>query len=470
MLLTITTTHQPATDLGYLLHKNPARLHTFPLSFGQAHVFYPQAKADVCTAALLLDVDPIGLVRNRRGPAGEGGTLDQYVNDRPYVASSFLSVAISRVLGSALGGRSKDRPALAGERIPLQARLSVLPCRGGENFLRRLFEPLGYHVLTEPHPLDEAFPEWGASSYFTVQLTAETRLQDLLTHIYVLAPVLDNEKHYWVGDDEVEKLLRHGSGWLSSHPEKDEITRRYLKYRRDLARDALARLNEEEAPEVDVNEAIHDGEEEAVERKLNLNEQRLNTVLAALKSSNAKRVLDLGCGEGKLLRALLGDRAFEEIVGVDVSHRALQIAAERLRLERLPDRQRTRPKLIHGSLMYRDNRLAGFDAAAVIEVIEHLDQARLAAFERVLFEFAKPETIVLTTPNVEYNARFENLPAGKFRHKDHRFEWTRAEFRDWAGSIAARFRYVVRFLPVGPEDVAAGPPTQMAIFNKDATG
>jgi 3' terminal RNA ribose 2'-O-methyltransferase Hen1 len=465
MLLTITTTHQPAIDLGYLLHKNPARLHTFPLAFGQAHVFYPEANSERCTAALLLDVDPVGLVRNRRGPSGEGGTLDQYVNDRPYVASSFLSVAISRVLGSALGGRSKHRPELAQTKIPLQAKISVLPCRGGEEFLRRLFEPLGYEVVAERHPLDESFPEWGASSYFTVQLTGEVRLQDLLTHIYVLVPVLDNEKHYWVGDDEVEKLLRHGSGWLSSHPEREEITRRYLKYRRDLAREALARLNEDEANDADVTEKIHDSEEEAVERPLNLNEQRLNTVVAALRSANAKRVLDLGCGEGKLLRALLADRSFEEIVGVDVSHRSLEMAQERLRLERLPDQQRQRLKLMHGSLMYRDKRLSGFDAAAVVEVIEHLDQPRLAAFERVLFEFAKPASIILTTPNVEYNARFETLPAGKFRHKDHRFEWTRTEFQHWAGAMADRFGYAVRFLPVGPEDGALGAPTQMAIFS-----
>lgn len=467
MLLTITTTHQPASDLGYLLHKNPARLHSFPLAFGQAHVFYPEANAARCTAALLLDVDPVGLVRNRRGPSGEGGTLDQYVNDRPYVASSFLSVAISRVLGSALGGRSKHRPELAQTAIPLQAKISVLPCRGGEGFLRRLFEPLRYEVVAERHPLDESFPEWGESTYFTVQLTGHVRLQDLLTHIYVLIPVLDNEKHYWVGDDEVEKLLRHGSGWLSSHPEREEITRRYLKYRRDLARDALARLREDEATDVDATEAVHDSEEEAVERTVNLNEQRLNSVVAALKSANAKRVLDLGCGEGKLLRALHADRFFDEIVGVDVSHRSLQMAQERLRLERMPDRQRERLKLIHGSLMYRDKRLSGFDAAAVVEVIEHLDQPRLAAFERVLFEFAKPASIVLTTPNVEYNARFETLPAGKFRHKDHRFEWTRAEFQDWAGAMANRFGYAVRFLPVGPEDAALGAPTQMAIFNRD---
>ena len=167
------------------------------------------------------------------------------------------------------------------------------------------------------------------------------------------------------------------------------------------------------------------------------------------------------------MRALLADRAFDEIVGVDVSHRSLEMAHERLRLERMPDRQRQRIKLIHGSLMYRDKRLFGFDGAAVVEVIEHLDEPRLAAFERVLLEFAKPATVVLTTPNVEYNARFEILPAGKFRHKDHRFEWTRNEFEDWANAIANRFGYAVRFLPVGPEDEALGAPTQMAVFNKD---
>ena len=469
MLLTITTTRQPATDLGYLLHKNPARLHSFPLSFGQAHVFYPEATNDRCTAALLLDVDPVGLVRNRKGPAGEGGTLDQYVNDRPYVASSFLSVAISRVLGSALGGRSKNRPELAATPMPLQAKISVLPCRGGEAFLRRLFEPLGYQIIAERHPLDTTFPEWGESAYYTVELNGEVSLQDLLTHIYVLVPVLDNEKHYWVGDDEVEKLLRHGEGWLASHPEKEEITRRYLKYRRDLAKDALARLVDEETPEPDVAQAVHDSEEEAVERSLNLNEQRLNAVVAALKSADAKRVLDLGCGEGKLLRVLLKERSFTEIVGVDVSHRSLQMAQDRMRLERMPSQQQERIKLIQGSLMYRDKRLAGFDAAAVVEVIEHLDQPRLAAFERVLFEFAKPGTVVLTTPNVEYNVRFESLPAGTFRHKDHRFEWTRDQFRQWAQSIAHTHSYAVRFLPVGPEDSAVGAPTQMAIFEKEAS-
>ena len=464
MLLTITNTHQPATDLGYLLHKSPYRVQSVPLSFGQAHVFYPETAAGRCTAALLLDVDPVGLVRGRRGPSGEGRTLEQYVNDRPYVASSFLSVAIARAFGSAMAGRSKERPELAETALPLRAKISVLPCRGGEGFLHRLFEPLGYEVSASQHALDEKFPEWGESPYFTVELAGRVRLSELLTHLYVLVPVLDNEKHYWVGDEEVEKLLRRGEGWLAAHPEREAIANRYLKHRRSLAREALARLTEEEAPDPDAAVEAHDSEEEAVERPLSLNERRLSAVLAALRGAGARRVIDLGCGEGKLLRALLEDRSFEEVVGMDVSHRALEVAAERLRLERLPAKARERVRLVHGSLTYRDRRLAGFDAAAVVEVVEHLDEARLSAFERVLFEFARPATVVLTTPNVEYNVRFEGLPAGKFRHKDHRFEWTRAEFQSWAGGVAEKFGYAVRLLPVGEEDPAVGAPTQLAVF------
>jgi 3' terminal RNA ribose 2'-O-methyltransferase Hen1 len=464
MLLTITTTYQPATDLGYLLHKNPSRPQSFPLSFGQAHVFYPEATAERCTAALLLDVDPVGLVRDRRGPAGEGRLLEQYVNDRPYVASSFLSVAIAQVYGSALGGRSKDRPELAETRLPLVARLAVLPCRGGETFLRRLFEPLGYAVHARRHPLDEHFPEWGDSPYYTVELQRFCLLQELLAHLYVLMPVLDADKHYWVGEAEVEKLLRHGEGWLGSHPEREQIARRYLKHQRRLSDLALAQLTAEDHLAVEPGEEAPPPAEEVLEERISLNEQRLSAVVGALKELGAKRVLDLGCGEGKLLRQLLDDPVFKEIVGLEVSHRALEIAADRLKLDRLPEAQRARVRLLHGSLTYRDRRLAGYDAAALVEVVEHLDPPRLAALERVVFEFARPRAVVLTTPNVEYNVKFEWLAAGKLRHRDHRFEWTRAEFRAWAEGVARRFGYEVQLRLVGPEDPALGPPTQLAVF------
>lgn len=471
MLLTISTTYQPATDLGFLLHKHPDRLQSFDLSFGRTHVFYPEVTEERCAACLLLDVDPVGMVRGRQREHGDGFLLGHYVNDRPYVASSFMSVAISQVFGTALGGRCKDRPELVSTPIPLTARLDVLPVRGGEPFLRQIFEPLGYTVDAVRHPLDERFPEWGESPYFSVTITGTKLLSELLTHLYVLIPVFDNGKHYFVGDDELEKLLAKGSGWLVSHPEREQITRRYLKNRSSLYREALARLEEEDPSEPDAEDTEPPPPvEETLEKPLSLNDQRHGAVIAALRASGARRVLDLGCGEGKLLRELLQDRQFDEIVGLDVSIRSLEMAQKRLKLDRLPERQAGRLKLIHGSLIYRDQRLEGFDAAAVVEVIEHLDPSRLAALERVLFEFARPRTVVLTTPNREYNVMWETLPAGQFRHADHRFEWTRQEFQDWANRVAERHGYTVRFLPVGPEDDNVGAPTQMAIFTTGERG
>jgi 3' terminal RNA ribose 2'-O-methyltransferase Hen1 len=455
MLLTITTTAPQADDLSFLLHKHPAKVQTFDLNFGKAHVFYPEVSDTRCTAALLLAVDPIALVR------GRGATIDAYVNDRPYVASSFLSVAISQVFSTAMAGRCKDRPQRVDEAMPFEAHVAVLPCRGGEPILRRLFEPLGYQVEASPHTLDETFPQWGASSYFTVTLRATSRLQDLLSHLYVLVPVLDDDKHYWVGEDEIAKLLRRGAAWLSSHPERTLITERYLRRQRGLVHEALTRL-QEDSVDADAEATAHAVEEIQLESPVRLNDQRLGAVLAALKNSGAKRVLDLGCGEGKLLAALVKDPQFERIVGLDISVRSLARAAKRLHLTDSPIQ---RIALWHGALTYRDDRLRGFDAATLVEVIEHLDPPRLRSLERVVFEHARPRHAIVTTPNREYNVRFSSLPAGAFRHRDHRFEWTRAEFQTWAERVAQTFGYTVTFVPIGAVDEEVGAPTQMAVFD-----
>lgn len=463
MLLTLSTTHQPTDALGYLLHKHPDRFQSYDLSFGKAHVFYPESSSSLTTAALLLDVDPVGLVRGKS--RDQGFQLSQYVNDRPYVASSLMSVAIAQVFGSALSGRCKDRPTLVTQPFPLTARIDVLPVRGGEGFLHKLFEPLGYTVEAQRHPLDERFPDWGESPYFSVTIHGTKTLSELLTHLYVFFPVFDNDKHYFVGDDEIEKLLAKGEGWLSQHPEKEWITRRYLRHRKSLYQEALARLVPEEEQEVEDELAVP--QEEALENALSLNEQRHGAVLAAVRARGAQTVLDLGCSEGKLLRELLKEKQFTKIVGLDVSLRALESAEKRLKLDRLPEKQLERIKLLHGSLMYRDSRLEGFDAAAVVEVMEHLDPPRLSALEWVLFEFARPKTVVMTTPNQEYNVMWESLPAGKFRHPDHRFEWTRQQFQEWAQALAAKHHYTVRFLPIGPVNEAVGSPTQMGIFERE---
>jgi 3' terminal RNA ribose 2'-O-methyltransferase Hen1 len=466
VLLTLSTTYRPATDLGFLLHKHPGAVRSVALGFGTAHVFYPEATVERCTAALLLEVDPVGLVRGRKGAASPAFALGQYVNDRPYVASSFTSVAIAKLFGTAMAGRSTERQDLAERAIPLRVRVPVLPCRGGEGVLRRLFEPLGYQVTASPIPLDGRFPGWGTSRYVDASLSATCRLADLLNHLYVLLPVLDDEKHYWVSRDEVDKLLRRGEGWLGTHPERELVTRRYLRHQPGLAREALARLLEEDQADPDAEQERRDREEEQVEERIGLRDLRIGAVLAALRGAGAARVLDLGCGDGRLLQAMLRDGSFQRVVGVDVSVAALERAARRLRLDQMPPKQRERVELLHGSLTYRDRRLGGYDAAAVVEVVEHLDPPRLGAFERTVFGAARPGTVVVTTPNVEYNARFEGLPAGALRHRDHRFEWTREQFRGWAERTAAAHGYSVGFLPVGPEDAQVGAPTQMAVFRR----
>jgi 3' terminal RNA ribose 2'-O-methyltransferase Hen1 len=467
VLLTLTTTHAPAGDLGFLLHKHPQKVQAFDVAVGSAHVFYPEVSDERCTAALLLDVDPVGLVRGRKGgPSGEGFALGQYVNDRPYAASSMLAVAMAKVFRTAMAGRCDARPELAATPLPLELHVPALPCRGGPDMATRLFEPLGWRVTAATIPLDDHFPDWGDSRYVDVRLHGTVRLAEALNHLYVMLPVLDDAKHYWVSPDEVEKLIRAGEGWLATHPERELITRRYLSHRSALIRTAVARLAEVDDSEPEQLDNATDASEvgDESDRPVPLAQQRQGAVIAVLRAAGAQRVADLGCGDGALLARLLEDSAFTSVVATDVSARALEFAGKRLRLDRMGERQRARLDIFQSSLTYRDKRLAGLDAAVLMEVIEHVDPPRLPALERIVFGEANPRTVIVTTPNVEHNVRFEALPAGSFRHRDHRFEWTRAQFQEWADAVATRYRYGVRFLPVGADDPEVGPPTQMAVF------
>jgi 3' terminal RNA ribose 2'-O-methyltransferase Hen1 len=469
VILTLTLTGgQDATDLGYLLHKHPARLQSAELSVGTAYVFYPEATPERCTAALLLEVDPIGLVRaNRRQTKGsDAGVLAQYVNDRPYAASSLMTTALTKVFRTAMTGRCDARPALAAAPLPLEIAIPALPCRGGVDLARRIFEPLGWSVEAEPIPLDPAVPDWGDSRYLAVRLTGSVRLADALNHLYVLLPVLDDAKHYWVSTDEVDKLIRAGGGWLAGHPEMALIARRYLRHRGSLTRDALARLAEVDELEPELLDDADAAPVVAEDKELSLAEQRRGAVLAAVRASGARRVGDLGCGEGALLSDLLADRDIEHVIATDVSVRSLEIAARRLRLETMPDAKRSRLSLIQSSLTYRDERLTGLDAAVLMEVVEHVDPPRLSALEDAVFAAARPGTVIVTTPNSEYNVRFASLAPDMFRHHDHRFEWTRTEFRAWAERVAETNGYLVRFIGIGAEDPEVGTASQLAVFER----
>ena len=455
MLLTLSTTHRPATDLGYLLMKNPANVHSVELPFGRAILFFPEANEARCTAAILLEVDAIDLVR------GRGAIEDQYVNDRPYAASSLLSVALGRLVKTAMAGRSRDRQALADTPIPLEAALTPLPARGGAGLVERLFGPLGYTVEATPIPLDPAHPEWGDSPYVDARLTGTVRLSALLTHLTVLIPVLDDSKHYYLGEEEVEKLLSRGEGWLDTHPERELIIGRYLRFGslKKLARAAL-----------DGNDDVDCTGDGAArpEGPDRLNDQRMKRVAAVIGELGATSVLDLGCGEGRLLRDLIRRPGLTRLVGVEVAPRVLATAADRLRLETMPDAQRQRVELMQGSLVYRDDRLVGFDVAVLVEVIEHMEPERLPAMEAAVFGHARPAAVLVTTPNREHNALYLGMADGASRHTDHRFEWSRAEFENWAAGVADAHGYDVRFEGIGTLDPEHGAPTQMAVFTRSA--
>ena len=571
MLLTVTSTVDAAavaaggdapdaSDLGYLLHKHPGRVQTFTLPFGVATVFYPEAEPERCTAALLLEVDPIGLVRGKKGRKGapQAFALAQYVNDRPYAASSLLAVAIGRVYGTALSGRCDARPEAAATPLRLHLHIPALPARAsagwdtggaggagslaGADLVRALFEPLGWEVDARETPLagDAAGFDWGAAPYVDTHLRGEMRLADALSHLYVLLPVLDDTKHYWVGPDEVDKLIRHGGGWLETHPLRDLITRRYLAAQRTYVRDATARLDElddqaetvrdepEDAGDVDDTDDVGTagsggsggagddggvrgasgaggaesvaaatdapaaetvvaatdtnaagsvavandtgvGESVAATRTLApefattpapattsgtrpwsapLKALRREAVLDALHEVRARRVVDLGCGEGYYLQALLADATFTEIVGVDVGAGMLARAEKRLGLARLGDRQRERLTLRQSSATYRDDTLTGYDAVLLVEVIEHVEPDRLPSLERSVFGYAKPRSVIVTTPDRDYNVHYD-LGEHEMRHPDHRFEWNRPQFEAWAHGVAERNGYAVTFRPVG---------------------
>lgn len=461
MILTISTTHQPNGDLGYLLHKHPDKLQTFNLSFGKAHIFYPENSQEKTSCSLLLDINPISIIRNKKG---QSLSMQDYVNDRPYVCSSFMSTAISQLLGSALNGRCNDRPEIVKKAIPLTLHLATVSAKGGIDAINKCFEPLGYEIEAKSFLIDENFPEWGESNYFELTLKNTITLKDALSHLYVLLPVLDKSKHYYITKEEIEKLLEKGENWLKNHPNSEYIIYSYFKKKRSLGKDAMSQLMAEEEDqkevknEIEINPIIE-------EKRVSLHELRLNRVLEEVKKSNAKTVIDLGCGEGRLIQKLLTE-SIEKIVGLDISYQSLEIAKKRLKMNLMGQSQLDRIELIHGALTYCDERMKGFDCATLVEVIEHVDENRLDTLAKVVFDYAKPTSVILSTPNVEYNILYDNLHEDKFRHNDHRFEWSRKTFENWANSVAKIYDYTVIFDGIGDEQENVGTPSQLAVFTK----
>ncbi len=371
MLLTITYEGQNTQELGYLLHKNPYRAQMFELSYGKAYVFYPEISDERTTAALLLDIDPLDLARGKAG-SKDGGLFD-YVNDRPYASTSFMSTAIVRVFGTAMNGRCDKRQELAETPLKLTACLSSLKDNGDAELAKEMFEPLGYTVKTERTMLDESFPEWGVSPYIDLTVSGTVKLSELLNHIYVLIPVFDKQKHYYISQDEIQKLLDHGEGWLAEHPYREKITRRYFTARRNYARKALdILLSDETADDEALTSEENADSSEEKEAYTPLNTRRMEAVKNAVLTSGAASVIDLGCGECRLTSLLLNEQQIKKVTACDISVSVLEKAAQRLHLDRMQTYRKDKLTLMQASLTYRDKRFEGYDCASVIEVIEHI--------------------------------------------------------------------------------------------------
>ncbi len=445
MLITITYEGTNTQQLGYLLHKNPYAAQEFSLTFGKAYVFYPEVSDERTTAALLLDINSLDLAKGKENSSNTG--LFDYVNDRPYTSNSFMSVALNRVFGTAMKGRCDKNQALADTPIDLTANVHMLRCENDE-LPRRIFEPLGYMVKIERRLLDERFPEWGESPYIDLTIKGTVKLSELLNHLYVTIPVFDGNKHYFIDENEIEKLLSHGGEWLKTHPYRKTITKGYFNNIRSITKSALGIISDD-----------NDTEQPKQKR---LDTERLDTITQAVLDSGAKSVLDLGCGEGKYVARLLNEPQISHITAADVSVKALESAKNRI--EKLTQRQKDRVEFIQASAICRDRRFDGHDCCLLIEVIEHIDEDRLSVMERVVFELTKPKTVIVTTPNAEYNANYEFLNEGELRHTDHRFEWNREKFRDWTEKICEKYGYKVRITGIGNENEIHGAPTQMGVF------
>jgi 3' terminal RNA ribose 2'-O-methyltransferase Hen1 len=195
-----------------------------------------------------------------------------------------------------------------------------------------------------------------------------------------------------------------------------------------------------------------------------LQDRRILGVVEALRAAGATAVADVGCGEGDLIASLARETQIDRVIGTDVAVRELERTKARLERVPLAASRRERIELFQSSVLYADRRLAGLDAITLLEVIEHVEPSRLDSLAQVIFACAHPRNVLMTTPNREYNVLFPAVGEGRLRHADHRFEWTRAEFRTWSERIAAQFGYRVDFKPIGDEDAIHGAPSQMAVF------
>lgn len=451
MLLTLRVTGPHAADLQVLLDKSPDKLHSTSLPLGVVHVFFPEASPDAATVALLVNVDAVAWSSNE-SPAGFA-----------LANAATLSAAIAHVFSMALAARSPARPDLVTAMLPIEVRLSSFAVSRGTDDARALFAPLGYDVEVTEDALVESSTTQEHLVRHSVRLTKLAPLYEVLSHMYVLGPIVDDHAADPVLTAEREALLLHAEGAARGHPLAERITQAYAMRRTSETSAAVERLLVADSLGAPTNA-------DATNVPTLLDDARIDAIVYELREVAAQSVVDLGCGDGKLLARLVREKALTRIVGLDVSYRLLDAASARMKLDRRGTKKSERLELLHGSLFYADSRLRGFDAAVLADVLQHVAADRLGDIEHVVFHDAQPKTIiVMMNGSGVWGAGSRRLPeapnAQPAREQSAPTDphaWSTNQFDAWASGVSERCGYRVRLLSIGSSHL----PTRMAVFSR----
>ena len=445
MQLTIQATGDNAKVMSHLLSKNPANLYERNQKGHLVRFFYSKFTDQEVEATIFVTPDPIELVQSN----SNSYDITHYINDREFAVSSIFCSLIRSALGTALNGQPKEQyMEWVDHPFSLQFEFGPVVSTLTDQQLAELFEPLGFALAITRQEIDYSIRMKDESSARYLTLRGTKTLHESLRQLFVLIPVLDNYKHYYIDEKEIEKLERYGEGWLENHPLRDFIYRKSLRFKE------LYSQVESQKPA---------GEPEVQVKKARLNELRYEKIAETVSQLKPESVVDFGSGEGKLSERLGLIAGVREILAVEPSQSAAVKAAARFHKAQ-ENEHFTMPKTLWGSLFYFDERLQGKDAIILCEVIEHIDEDRLPKAMDTILHAYRPGALIITTPNREYNDVYEMEE--RFRHTDHRFEWTRAEFQQWCLERNNQEFYGLQFEGIGEEHDLQGHPTQMCIFTR----
>ncbi|TDL78499.1 3' terminal RNA ribose 2'-O-methyltransferase Hen1 [Peribacillus frigoritolerans] len=443
MQLTIKATGDNVKAISYLLSKNPNNLYERNHKGHLVRLFYSKFEETELEVTIFVTPDPIDLVKNN----SNSYDITHYINDREFAVSSLFCSFIRSALGTALNGQPKEEYSeWVNYRFSFQFEFGPVVSSLSDKQLKDLFEPIGYEVAISRPDIEYSFEMKDKSSARSICLKGMKTLQNGLRQLFVLIPVIDNYKHYYIDDKEIEKLERYGEGWLEDHPKRDYIYRQSLRFKEIFS--------------IVENKKTEEKKEEKIE-KVRLNDLRYEKIIDFVNQMKPRSIVDFGSGEGKLSVRLGFADGVKEIMAVEPSQSATLKAIERF--DKVKNKEKfVVPETIWGSLFYYDERLKGKDVMILCEVIEHIDEFRLPKVLDTILHDYQPNALIITTPNREYNEIYDM--EDHFRHNDHRFEWTRAEFRHWCEERNHRKIYDLQFEGIGEEHDRHGFPTQMCVF------